>query len=291
MSTSTVTVGHAAAGASAPAVAAAPTRSMPTQRIRASKATRAAIDDLVRQQQIEDLVRNHQREVTRTIYTICRNWADAEEAVQEAVYWMWSHRPEFDRVYSPVGWFVGVAKVKLVNVRSARRKQCPALFGEHIERVEDPEAVEPTGEPCLADPEIMAQVQHALATLSPGHREVAELHCIEGLSIAEVAARTGRTRQAVRQALYEVLRLHKNWDGPEWHEKGTADPEAEALRTQVRLLAKLTPRVREAAWLRYVDGLPLDVVAARMKVPVKAVSNLLTKARQTARAELAERAA
>ncbi|MEQ4301618.1 sigma-70 family RNA polymerase sigma factor [Plantactinospora sp. B6F1] len=282
--------GRVAVGASAPAAARRP--KMPTQRSRAGKpaAPRVDFDALVREQRIEMLVRDHRRHAVYTLVRLCGSWADAEDAVQDAILHLLSDPTMLDGHGSPVGWLVATAKWKLVAARAARARQCPALLGEHIERVEDRQT-EPTGGPCMADPEVADRVRRALSTLSPEVRRAVELHCVQGLSIEQVMEATGKSRHAVHQLLYTAMKVHKNWNGPEWREKYVSDPEAEALRTQVRLLAKLPPRTREVVWLRYVDELPLATVAARTGLTQKMVSQHLNRARVVARVELAERTA
>lgn len=293
MATSTFMVGRAAVGASAPAVAAAPTHRIPKQRGRRSKAPsapRVDFDDLVREQRFEMLVRDHQRRVTHMVYRKCGNWADAQEAVQDALLVLWGKRQQLDDVEDPAGWLVTEAKWSLYRIRKDRAKQCPALLGEHIERVEDQQADEPGDGPCLGESETMERVRRALATLPPDRRRVVEMLCVQGMTTDEVAERTGKTHDAVYRLLCAAFR-DADWSGPEWRERWVSDPEADLLRTSVPLLAKLPGRVREAAWLRYVDGLPVGKVAERMRISLLGAKTLLTRARSVARAELAERAA
>jgi len=244
-------------------------------------------DELVREQRFEMLVREQRRRVVFILFSYCENWADAEEAVQDAILNLWVERDRLDDVDNPVPWLVVRAKWELRRLRLAKSRQCPALLGEHIERVED-QRPEPTTLPCLADPKTVRRVRRAMATLSPELRRVVELHCIKGMPISDVAKRTGKSSKLVSKLLTLALRDHTGWSGPKWrgHRGAEGAPEAEALRTNADLLAKLPPQVQEAARLRYVEGLSPAEVTARLGLEGRQIERLTTLARQAARAEL-----
>jgi RNA polymerase sigma-70 factor (ECF subfamily) len=250
-------------------------------------AIRTEAERVVSRIDFDALVRNHRQRITELIYRLCGNWADAEEAVQDALIDMWGKRQQFNDVTDPAGWLYMHAKFKVRQIRHKNAKQVPGLCAESIDWFEERPADGPGNLPCLGEPETAARVRKALAILPPQQRRVVEMHCLQGMSTAEIAVRIGRCQDNVGVLVRTALR-RSDWSGPEWREPYAHDPEAEALRSQTSILMKLRPRTREAVRLRYVDGHRPTEVAARMGVPVGTVKSWINDARKVARAELAK---
>ncbi|HEY0700268.1 MAG TPA: sigma-70 family RNA polymerase sigma factor [Micromonospora sp.] len=246
-------------------------------------------DDLVRECRFDELVRDHRARLVRLIYKQFGNWADAEEAVQEALVRLWADRTRIDEVQDLAGWVFASARFKVLEIAASRRRATPALLGEHIERVEASQC-EPSSLPCIADPEVMDRVRVALAAMTPTQRAVVELHCLQGKPNAEVAEMLGISRQSVSQQLHMALH-HVDLAGPAWRdvntERGVESPEAKAFRASPHLLKMLPPRTREAVRLRYVERLPAAEAAARMGVSRHALRLHIKKARVAARSVMA----
>ncbi|MFY1656923.1 sigma-70 family RNA polymerase sigma factor [Micromonospora sp. WMMD1274] len=246
--------------------------------------------ELVREHRFDELVRNEQARIVRTIFRFCGNWADAEEAVQEALVKVWAVRAQLDHVDNLAAWLVIEAKWKARKLAAQRRQAVPGLLGEHIERVEA-QTPEPSSLPCAADPEVKARIRVALAAMSPMQRAVVQAHCIHGLTIEETAKKVGTTRRSVSQMLYMALH-HVDLSGPEWRdhiaEIGLESPEAKAFRTSFALVRMLPTRQRQAVRLRYLKRLPLADVAREMHSTPTNVRNLLNDARRTVRALAAD---
>lgn len=242
-------------------------------------------DDLVREQRFEELVRTQRRRAVGIVFRHIGNWADAEEAVQEALARMWTDRTRMDAVDNLAGWLINEAKYKARTLAAERRKAAPSPLGEHIERVEA-QQLEPSSLPCTADPEVMARIRVALAAMTPTQRAVVQAHCLHGMSVAETAEKIGTTRHAVHQALYTALH-HVDLSGPEWRdhhaEIGVESPEAKVFRASPKLVRMLPARQRQAVRLRYVKGLSTADAGKRMGISAKQVSNLTNDARRFVR--------
>ncbi|MGW1057648.1 sigma-70 family RNA polymerase sigma factor [Micromonospora rubida] len=242
-------------------------------------------DDLIREQRFEETVRNDRARIVRIIYAEFGNWADAEEAVQEALTDLWAQRTRTDTINDLTGWLVVGARYRAMTIATRRRKATPALLGEHIERVESQD-LEPTSPLCSGDPEVMERIRVALAAMTPMQRRAVQLHCLHGMTAAQTAAEMGTTRHAVHQLLYNALN-HVDLSGPPWTdthaEMGMESPEAKAFRACPQLLRMLPPRQRQAIRLRYIKGMPLAEIAKRMRIDVHEVGKYINRARRAVR--------
>ena len=126
---------------------------------------------------------------------------DAEEVVQETLVRALQAIERFecrgpDAFFQ---WLVGIARRVIL---AARRKRRHARLDS---ATEVPGAdVSPSRE--LAREERLERLRDAIAVLDEPHREVILLARIEGLTIAEVSERMGRTPGAVKQLLSRALR-------------------------------------------------------------------------------------
>jgi RNA polymerase sigma-70 factor (ECF subfamily) len=124
----------------------------------------------------------------------------AEEAVQDVFTRVWRHADDFDpSAGSGRTWIYGIARNAVIDLerRRAARPRLP-----HPREVE---ADEPSEEP-IELAMLRWQVRAAMARLSPEHREVIRLARLEGLSLAEVAERTGLPAGTVKSRLWYALR-------------------------------------------------------------------------------------
>lgn len=238
---------------------------------------------------IEAVYREHRSRVFWAAWRKVENWADAEDATQDAFLAALEQRDEYRPRPDtpPQAWVITIAKYKAMT-RVARRSRDVAA-SDWLDRVADtlPDQRDAADCPCLADPEVAERVEAALAAMSPAVRTAARLYCLDGLSYDQVAERIGTTKHAIQQLVYTALN-HVDLSGPAWrdvHAERTIDsPEAQVFRESPQLLRMLPPRQREAVRLRYVERLTLADVAARMRIPAKMVANHINKARNTVRA-------
>jgi RNA polymerase sigma-70 factor (ECF subfamily) len=118
-------------------------------------------------------------------------------------------------------WLFGIVELK---VREALRRYVVAdkraaqreVSRGHRADTAHFEARQPSPSQAAVAAELEARVRKALAELSPDDREVLRLAREEQLSLAEVAAHMGRSREAVKKLYGRALcrfREHLNWDG------------------------------------------------------------------------------
>jgi RNA polymerase sigma-70 factor (ECF subfamily) len=147
----------------------------------------------------EVLVRRHSGRARHAVRSILRNERDVEDAVQQALLQAFVGLRTFDGAASFATWLSRIAlNEALMRARRARREARPAWAV--LDGVASPAA--PPDE-AAASREALAQVRRGIARLPASHREVLRLRHVEGLPIAEVAARLGISEGAAK------LRLHR----------------------------------------------------------------------------------
>jgi RNA polymerase sigma-70 factor (ECF subfamily) len=124
---------------------------------------------------------------------VLRNPNDAEDAVQEAMLKVWRYLPRFEGRASFFTWIHRIVMNSSLDLR--RKEKVRATEREENddgERVDISEpAHEETPERIMQAREASAQVQTALADLSPAHREAIVLRELEEHSYEEIAEKAG----------------------------------------------------------------------------------------------------
>jgi RNA polymerase sigma-70 factor, ECF subfamily len=124
----------------------------------------------------------------------------AEDVVQETMLRAWRHCAQFSAEKGSVrGWLMKVAHniaMDKVRMRRSRPIEVPEEAVSEVLATED-----------HADAVVTSiQVRHALARLSPGHREVLEQIYLNGCTAREAAARLGIPEGPVFSRAYYALR-------------------------------------------------------------------------------------
>ena len=120
----------------------------------------------------------------------------AEASVQDVFTRVWRHADQYDPARATFRtWLYGIARNAVIDFKR-RRSVRPALA--RFEPESDPEALSGSIEQAV----LCWQVAAALERLTPEHREVIRLAHFQGLTLREVAERTGcrsaRSRAAPR---------------------------------------------------------------------------------------------
>jgi RNA polymerase sigma-70 factor, ECF subfamily len=157
----------------------------------------------------EPLVRRHERRGLALAELLLGDPDDAADAVQDAFVKAYRALPRLRQGSDFGAWFRSILRNHCRDrIRSApRRRQVPLDA-----RVAAAGPVsEPVGSSGIEQEQLAHQVRHALATLSPEHREILMLKEVEGMSYAEiavamdipagtVASRLHHARSALRRA-------------------------------------------------------------------------------------------
>lgn len=121
----------------------------------------------------------------------------AEDLVQETLIAMHSKRATYDPAYPLTGWVFGIARYKLIDEfrRSRRHAAVPLEAASEL-------FAEDEIEPAVAS----RDVNKLLERLPPDKRRMVQDIKLDGLAVAEVAARTGMSESAVKVAVHRALK-------------------------------------------------------------------------------------
>ncbi len=154
---------------------------------------------------IAALVEQHAGTLYRVAYSVLRNSADAEDAVQEAYLRVLRHRDELSEIRDHRVWLVRIVW-NVVLDRKRRTKTRP-----ETDDVADLARMLPAGG--LTAEERVASAQHhetvlrAVEQLPEKERRVLMLSAFEELSSVEIASVLGTTESTVRSRLFRARNL------------------------------------------------------------------------------------
>jgi RNA polymerase sigma-70 factor (ECF subfamily) len=117
---------------------------------------------------------------------------DAEEVVQDVFAQIWRQAPRYTSERASVaGWIVMLTRARAIDHLRARRARPDEDRGEAPSRALPLSSAEPDPEAVTLSAEQTRQVGSAFAALPDPQRSLIGLAYFEGLSHAEIAARTG----------------------------------------------------------------------------------------------------
>lgn len=158
-------------------------------------ASRAATS-AVRDAELAQLVAEHYDRLVRLARLICRDGADAADAVQIGLEQAWRHRGTLRDEAATRAWLDRIVVREAVRVARSRRSLLSRVL--HLDaQVAWVEPHDPHTEPGVD----RARLQAAFATLPPEQRAVVALHLHAGYSLAETATIVGAPLETVRSRL------------------------------------------------------------------------------------------
>lgn len=154
---------------------------------------------------LDALLRGYQPRIYRFGMKMCRDPEDAQDVLQETLFAAARTLHGFRGASSVSTWLYTIARSFCIK----RRRR--SIFAPEVVSLESqaPEArtaadTAPGPERALADREVAAALDVAIAALQPGDREVLLLRDVEGLSASEVAEVTGLSVAAVKSRLHRA---------------------------------------------------------------------------------------
>lgn len=145
---------------------------------------------------LERLVVEHYDRLLRLARLVCRDGADAADAVQAGLEQAWRHRSGLRSQAAARTWLDRIVVREAVRVARARRTWWARLL-RHDEHAT---WIEPIDEGATVGVE-RAALRAALTALSPEQRAVVALHLHLGYSVAETALLVGAPEETVRSRL------------------------------------------------------------------------------------------
>lgn len=123
----------------------------------------------------------------------------AEDLVQETLLALHDKRSTYDpsQLFTP--WIYAIARYKLIDSGRKRKREAPVEEIGFFESIPAPESGSPDG---MAE----TDVDTLLATLPARQREVLELAKLQGLSMEEVASKTGMTVGNAKVTVHRALK-------------------------------------------------------------------------------------
>lgn len=145
---------------------------------------------------LEALVETHYDRLLRLARLICRDAADAADAVQAGLEQAWKHRSSLRVDGAAKAWLDRIVVREAIRVARARRSWLARLLhpDEQVTWLEPPDTR-------ATDGLERAALRTALGALSPEQRAVVALHLYAGYSVAETAALVDAPEETVRSRL------------------------------------------------------------------------------------------
>lgn len=150
---------------------------------------------------MEDLLRSVAPSVHRFALRMCRNEADADDVLQDALLSFAMNLDRFEGRSSLPSWAFALTRSACARRRRGK-KNAPASAG--AEELEAHEAPGPGPEERAADAEVARIVAGALDRLPDDYREVLLLRDAEGLTAPETAVALGTSVDAVKSRLHRA---------------------------------------------------------------------------------------
>jgi RNA polymerase sigma-70 factor (ECF subfamily) len=157
---------------------------------------------------LADLYERYAGALYGVLLRILKDSREAEEELEELFLQVWRGAGEFDAAGGMVGaWLLAMGRHRAVRRLRARRP------GKVVKRTEEFPREELSSPLNLQDEGLRGQVngrlREALASLPLKEKQAWELACFEGMSLTEIAARTGSSRETVRSRVRAAMRAIK----------------------------------------------------------------------------------
>ena len=152
---------------------------------------------------MEELYRQTNNDLWRTVRAMTKNDEDAMDIVQESYLRAFTELPKLKKTERFLPW---LKKIAINEQRQELRKRQPLLFSELTTEDGDAMIAEfppaPSAEQIVEQKEQSAAVRQALAKLSDGQRTVLVLYYCEQYSVQEIAQQLGLSKNTVRVQLF-----------------------------------------------------------------------------------------
>ena len=155
-----------------------------------------------RQRTFAEQLRLHQVQVFGYIYSLVRNFDDADDLFQQTSLAMWNKFDQFDRSRSFVAWACGVARFEVANFLRARSRQ-KLYFSDDLSLLLA-EVQDPGESPGAADRR--EALAGCLGKLRRRDQELVEACYGAESRMPEVAREWGRSAQSIHNSLRRIRR-------------------------------------------------------------------------------------
>lgn len=152
---------------------------------------------------IESLLAKAQPDIRRYARRSCRNAADVDDAVQEALWLLYRRVGTLRALTSFAGWLVTVTTRACLRLarRAIGRMEEPLDFDAQLQFSSRPQD------------ELRLDLAHAIQSLPEHYRAVVLLRDVEELTIDEIAQQLALTREAVKARLHRARLMIREYLG------------------------------------------------------------------------------
>ncbi|HVB39945.1 MAG TPA: sigma-70 family RNA polymerase sigma factor [Terriglobales bacterium] len=151
----------------------------------------------------EDALCAHTRLLYRIAYSVLRNHADAEDAVQETLHRAWRYRARFERIENPVAWLSRIAW----RTAQDRRRHSPTVPLEDLDGLRQQRASGASADDLAAHHQMKRLVDELIRHLPRKLREPLLLSTVDELTVIEIAYMLRISPAAVRSRCLRARRL------------------------------------------------------------------------------------
>lgn len=145
---------------------------------------------------LTEFVRDHNDRLIRLAGLVCRNVADAEDAVQAALERAWRNQSGLRDPDRLKPWLDRIVVREAIRITRSRE----SLLGRILGRDQDEVVIE-LADPHASDATLSTELKAAFARLSAEQRAVVALHLYAGYSVAETAEIVGAPVETARSRL------------------------------------------------------------------------------------------
>jgi RNA polymerase sigma-70 factor (ECF subfamily) len=136
----------------------------------------------------------HAQAVYRYLLSRLRNPEEAQNLTSQTVLTAWKHFPRYREDGRAGAWLMAIARSKLVDfLRREKRRPEEVFFPE------------PGGDPPYEKSERRRRLQELVRRLPETDRDLLRLRFTAGMPIAEIAALTGRSEEAVKKTFQRLI--------------------------------------------------------------------------------------
>lgn len=137
----------------------------------------------------ESIVRTHTRRVYNLCYRFTARRDEAEDLTQEVFLRVYRTLKSYDPGHGPLAvWLHRVARNLLIDhYRATRKHRLAVPLDDEMPHLEQKESAAPRPDRAVAQRELSAALEQALARLSPELREAVILRDLQGLDYREIA--------------------------------------------------------------------------------------------------------
>jgi RNA polymerase sigma-70 factor, ECF subfamily len=157
--------------------------------------------------QLELAVRQHARLVYRIVYSVLRNYHDAEDATQETFLRALQHGKKISAVEDLRSWLARIAWCVAVDRNRTRTRNREILLEDPVKPSGEPPSAEASPDDAAYGAQVGLMLERLIAALPKKLREPLILSTIEEMSPREVAAALGIREAAVRSRIFRARQV------------------------------------------------------------------------------------